>query len=262
VARRQTIIAALACFAAPAFAWGPTGHRTIGAIATPYLSVQTRAGMQALIGPEGVAEASTWADFMRADPAEFWQKTAGPWHYVTVPDGKSYAQAGAPPQGDAVTALARFAATVRDPAAALADRQLALRFIIHIVGDLHQPLHAGNGQDRGGNDVKVTLQGRETNLHAVWDSGLIDLDPLSYSERARWLAARITPAQAKAWTTADPQVWIAESQAARASTYRANPDLRYEYVFQTKPLLDDRLSQAGVRTAAYLNWLFAGAKDK
>ncbi|WP_207791574.1 S1/P1 nuclease [Sandaracinobacteroides saxicola] len=250
----------------PAAAWSGMGHRVSGMIAERYLDSRARAGVKAILGVESAAEASTWADFMRSDPSEFWQKTASPWHYVTVPDGKTYAEVGAPPEGDSVTALQRFSATVRDRNAPLADRQLALRFIIHIVGDLHQPLHVGNGRDRGGNDVRVEFFRKPTNLHAVWDDDLVENEGLSFSEKAKWLSEKITPAQAKAWQTADPLVWIAESQALRDATYPPPmpnaapgtvPNLRFDYVFQHQGTVNLRLSQAGVRIAAYLNQLFA-----
>ena len=258
--RKIALLVAVALAASqptPALAWGKTGHRVTGAIADHYLSQRTRAGVEAILGNETLAEASIWPDFMRADASPFWQRTANPWHYVTVPTGHSYLDVGAPPEGDAVTALAHFASIVRDQKASLSDRQLALRFIIHLVGDLHQPLHAGNGTDRGGNDVAVTFFGQPTNLHAVWDSGMIDQEQLSFTETANWLNARITPELAAQWNNPNPQVWIAESTKLRDQIYPTSPAITSPYVFKHKAQLDLRLEQGGVRLAAYLNWLFA-----
>ena len=103
-----------------------------------------------------------------------------------------------------MSALARFTHTVRDPNASREQKALALEYILHIVGDVHQPLHAGNGDDRGGNDVKVRWFGDETNLHSVWDSKLIDSRNLSYTEYARWLGRDIDPSETIAWWTAPP----------------------------------------------------------
>lgn len=263
------ILAPLACLAlafspAPALAWGKIGHRVIGAIAQHHLSPQAAAGVKRILGVETLAEASTWPDFMRSDQSDFWQHQASPWHYVTVPQGKTYAQTGAPPEGDAVTALRRFSATIRDPKAAPADKQLALRFIAHLVGDLQQPLHAGNGTDKGGNDVQVTFAGKPTNLHAVWDSALVDEEQLSYSEMADWLGARITPGNVKAWSSIDPTVWIAESASLRDHIYPAKGEtnLSFRYTFEHTAEMELRLEQGGVRLAAYLNRLFATAKRR
>jgi hypothetical protein len=256
-------LAVVALLPAPAFAWGKTGHRVIGAIAERMVGHRARGGVRAILGSESIAEASAWPDFERSDPDAFWQKEAGPYHYVTVPAGKTYDVGAAPPEGDAVTALKRFTATVRDRNAPLADRQLALRFIIHIVGDLHQPLHVGNGTDKGGNDVKVIFQREPTNLHAVWDSGLIDQEQLSYTEMANWLRARITRADRRDWRTADPLVWIGESAAIRDRIYpppapAGEPiKLGFDYIYAWTPTRDLRLEQGGVRLAAYLDWVFA-----
>ncbi len=258
------LVLALVLSPAPALAWGKTGHRVIGAIATRLVSGHTRREVRRILGVEGIAEASTWPDFERANPDPFWQKEASPFHYVTVPAGKTYAEVGAPPEGDAVTALARFAKTVRDPAASRDDKALALRFIIHIVGDLHQPLHAGNGTDKGGNDVKVIFNREPSNLHAVWDSGLIDQDQLSYTELAAWLLPRITREQRRDWRVTDPRVWIGESATLRDRVYPAPSTdgqpvkLGFDYVYAWTAARDLRLEQGGVRLAAYLDALFAG----
>lgn len=240
----------------PAAAWGAIGHRITGAIADENLSGVARAQVRLLLGEEDLAEAATWPDDMKSDPSEFWQKKASPWHYVTVREGDAYKPSDAPPEGDALTALPRFAATLRDPKASLDDKRLALRFIVHIIGDLHQPLHAGGGNDRGGNDVKVTWFGKETNLHSVWDSGMIEQRSLSYSEYAHWLSRKITPQQVVSWNVRDPLVWTAESIALRKTIYPANPSISWDYAYQHRAEIDDRLKRAGVRIAAYLNWIF------
>ena len=136
-------------------------------------------------------------------------------------------------------------------------KSVAFMLIAHYVGDLHQPLHVGNGTDRGGNDVKVTWFGRATNLHAVWDSDLIDQEQLSFTEWARWLSARRTPEQTRQWSDPNPATWIAESAALRPTLYPLKPELGYSYAWQHKALVEGRLGQAGVRLAAYLNALFA-----
>ena len=205
-----------------------------------------------------MAEASTWPDFMRSDESEFWHKESPNFHFVTVPAGKTYAEVGPPPEGDALTALDKYSRIARDKDAALADRQLALRLVIHIVEDLHQPLHCGNGTDRGGNQVTVTFMDVPTNLHSVWDERMIDAELLSHSEWAEWLGRRITPALAREWMAAGPLDWVAESVALRDTLYPADAGLSYPYVYRHKRDLDRRLQQGGVRLANYLNTLFAG----
>lgn len=249
------LTALLSLPAAPALAWGQTGHRVTGTIAEQHLSGLARARIRMILGDESLAEASTWADEMRSDPATFWQKTANPWHYVTVPVGRNYAQVGAPPEGDAASALKRFTATLHSPNASREEKQLALRFTVHIIGDLHQPLHAGNGTDKGGNDVKVTFFGENSNLHSVWDSGIVDRQNLSYSEYADRLNRRIHPQEVVTWWQADPAVWIAESTKLRDGLYPTTGSLSWDYAYKHLPTVEMRLQQAGIRMAAYLNQL-------
>jgi hypothetical protein len=133
---------------------------------------------------------------------------------------------------------------------------LALRFTLHIIGDLHQPLHAGNGNDRGGNDIRVTFFREATNLHAVWDSGMIDRRQLSYTEFTAFLTRRITPTLHRQWSEPDALVWIAESAAIRDTIYPASNELSWDYAYQHRETVDTRLMQGGVRMAAYLNALW------
>jgi hypothetical protein len=266
---------ALALVPAPALAWGKTGHRVVAAIADTQLSGLARAHIREILnGGESLDEAANWPDEMRSDLAAFWQKTATPWHYVTL-DGITYDHA--PAQGDALEALDRFTRTLKDPNASLADKQLALRFVVHLVGDLHQPLHVGKCCDKGGNDVKVTWFGKPTNLHAVWDSALVDDEQLSFTELAAKLERHIDSRDVIAWWDINPRDWISESAQYRDTLYptaedkpRAPadkkikvppvPDLSYSYVYKFTPLMEQRLSQAGVRLAAYLNAIYAAPR--
>ena len=258
----------------PAFAWGKTGHRVVAAIADTQLSGLARSHIREILGlGESLDEAATWPDDMRSAPDAFWQKTATPWHYVTL-NGVIYDHA--PSEGDALEALGHFRATLQDPNGSLADKQLALRFIVHLVGDLHQPLHVGKCCDRGGNDVKVSWFGKPTNLHAVWDSQLVDEEQYSFTELAAKLERHIAPQDVLKWWDINPRDWISESAEIRDTLYPTArdmpkpvkgkkakkgqpilPDLSYFYVYKFTPVMERRLSQGGVRLAAYLNAIFA-----
>lgn len=138
--KKYVLLLYLACFVSSpghAFAWGQTGHRVIGQIAEENLSGRSRAEIELILDGEGLAEASTFADEERSNPSPFWQKDAPPWHYVTIPQGRTYDEMNAPPEGDAVTALQRFSSVVRNKGSSKAEKAVALRILIHIVGDLH-----------------------------------------------------------------------------------------------------------------------------
>ena len=271
---RLSILAALSAAAAlassPALAWGKTGHRVVAAIADKQLSGLARAHVEQILGPgESLDEAANWPDWMRSDPAPFWQKSSTPWHYVTL-NGVIYDHA--PSEGDALEALGRFTKTLQDPKASLADRQLALRFIVHLVGDLHQPLHVGKCCDKGGNDVKVKWFGRDLNLHSVWDSAMVDEEQLSFTEFAAKLDRHTSRQDIIDWWDINPRDWVSESAQIRETIYPpppkaaqkgkkakgpAVPELSYPYIYKFTPVMERRLSQGGVRLAAYLNAIFA-----
>ncbi|MCV6625128.1 MAG: S1/P1 nuclease [Cellvibrionaceae bacterium] len=236
-------------FSLQALAWGKQGHRISSAIAEPYLSPEAKAMVSEILGVETIAEASTWPDFMRSNPDTFWQRQSPRLHYVTIPIDKLKPNK----KGDAFSGLKDFRANTLDKTLPLEKRQLALRFAIHIITDLHQPLHAGNGKDRGANDIKVKFFGQDSNLHRVWDTQLIDHEKLSYSEWASWLLPRISEQQAKDWCVTEPMVWALESRNLHDKIYPGRKNLSWQYVYKSRKILRLRLQQGGVRLACYLN---------
>jgi hypothetical protein len=113
--------------------------------------------LQNYVSNQDLAEISTYADEIRSNESEYWQKTSTPWHYVNIHKGKTYKQEGAPPKGDAVTALTKFKEHLKNPKTSIIDKQLALKFIVHIIGALHQPFHTGISEDHGGGNIKVNF---------------------------------------------------------------------------------------------------------
>ena len=241
-----------------ASAYGPTGHRVIAELASRHLTPAAEAAVKELLGNEFMAEAATWPDEMRSNPDAYWRKESQPYHYVNLPDGVTYEDSVKNPAGDALTALAAFSDQVKDKSLPLKDRQLALRFIIHIVGDLHQPLHAGRAEDWGGNRIEVVWFEEMSNLHKVWDEDLIDYKLLSSSEWVRFLEPKITDEQITEWQKAQPIDWLRELIALRGDIYDVgNAIFSYDYVYKYTPVIKSQLSKGGIRLAGYLNALFA-----
>ncbi|MEE4246806.1 MAG: S1/P1 nuclease, partial [Kangiellaceae bacterium] len=205
---------------------------------------------------ESLAEISNYIDEQRSNPSNFWQKTASPWHYVTVAKGKTYSSNTVTSKGDAITALAHYTNILKDKSNTKERRSLALKFIVHLIADLHQPLHVGNGTDSGGNKIRVKFFGRPTNLHRIWDSGLIDREQLSYTEWSNWLTRKIDGKTYQQWANIDPMVWIEESATLRDQLYPKKKNLSWDYRYKHIDSLKLRLSQAGVRIAVYLNSIF------
>jgi hypothetical protein len=258
-----TILAAF-CLPASAFCWGVEGHALVARIALAQLSAKVRAKVDAILGPGAtVVSISSWPDTIRRERPE-----TAPWHFVDIPiDQPHLDMARDCPKGDCVIqAIARFRAALKNPATPPAERKEALMFLVHFVGDMHQPLHCSDNQDKGGNDVKVTLgDRRQTNLHSAWDTGMLtrmgkedDLFPALLKEARK---------NRKKWSQGTVESWAEEShQLAIDITYGKLPvkpvagtpnttpiplDAAYEQA--ADPVIRVQIEKAGDRLARVLN---------
>lgn len=238
-------------FSTEVFAWGSIGHRIVGKVAHNHLTPQTKKALQKILGIESLAIVANWPDFIKSDKA--WNH-ASVWHYVTIPDGKTYETIEKNPQGDAIEAIGRFQAVLKNKKSTLEEKQQAIKFLTHLVGDIHQPLHVGKENDRGGNNVKVKWFNEETNLHHVWDESLVEFQKLSYTEYVEMID-HATPVEIKKWQADDIAVWVKEDMEARPLVYDLGEDakLSYDYNFKVIKLLNERLLKAGIRLAKILN---------
>lgn len=248
-------LAALLFCGAPGRAWGPLGHRAVAHIAEAHLSPEARAEVRAILGRESLADASMWPDEVRRTPE--WKHSA-PWHFVDFADHETYATAAKNPDGDVVVALTTMRKILADRHRSREERRVALRFIAHFVGDVHQPLHVGRVEDRGGNDIEVLWFGEPTNLHRVWDQGLLGPSRLSSRELARLLLLWPSRKNVATWQRDDLATWVAESHALRPRVYRlgggiGKPRLGWAYMVRLQPVAEHRLLQAGIRLAGWLN---------
>ena len=238
-----------------ALAWGQTGHRAVGLIAERHAAPATLRALRALMGDESLARASTWPDEKRSD-AVWTAANPDAWrdHFINAePEGTLAASRDAQPR-NIWTALERWEAVLADPSQPAEARRDAVRWLAHLVGDAHQPLHAGRESDRGGNTVDVRWFGTATNLHALWDEHLIAHTALSYTELVAFID-HPSPAEVAAWRAGTAADWLAESRALLPALYEvgepANP--AYAYHFAHWPTVERRLVQAGVRLAATLD---------
>jgi len=264
------------------FAWGGTGHRVTGRIAHDHLSAAARVRVEEVLGGAHLDQVTVWADFVRAESS--WG-FASSWHYTTVPDdtqpGEVLADASLTPEVDDVLEAIEFLIAVLEGGAEeteafsriLTDAEAslyagtvegtALALLSHFVGDLHQPLHVGNGDDRGGNSITVKWFGEEKNLHSVWDSGMIEREGLSYSELSEFLEREFV-GDAELWSQGEAVDWALESKLLRQQEVyvwgqgRSNnlPDLSWQYQHDKIPTVKKRLFQAGVRLALLLNNIY------
>jgi len=236
------------------FGWGQTGHRVIGKIAENHLTAKAKKGLQKIMGHESLAEASTWMDEIRSDEKYNYAKT---WHYVTVPEGKDYATAEHEEKGDIYEAIGRMTALLKSDTATKIQKVEAVRMLTHLVGDIHQPLHVGNGQDRGGNNVKIKWFFDDSNLHRIWDSGIIDEKKMSYSEIAE-IVDHPVDANKDVLRSTDLDLWVKEAVELRPQIYAIGEKeyLSYEYMHENWGTVKTQLYKSGLRLAEILNDIY------
>lgn len=245
--------------------WGFLGHKTIGQIAETHLTPQAKASVQALLGNQNLADVASWADEVRgSDPA--YRRTAS-WHFINVPPGLTFEQfkdqVSNSDKPNVYTALLDQENILKNPASTADQKIVALKFIVHFVGDIHQPMHVSRAEDKGGNTIQVNFLGHSTNLHSLWDTGLLEHD----ANDAATLAAKYdhpTEAQIKKWQN-DPQIrWAWESYQISGKLYEDidamnSRSLDESYYNDHISIVRQRIEQAGIRLAGLLNTLFAQA---
>lgn len=251
------------------FGWGAIGHRTTALIAESYLTPQAKAAVTSMLNGQRLVDVVTWADSVRAQTE--WHHTA-PYHFQNIANIHeevglnmvigATADAGTPQPG-VLEAILTSEKLLQSSATSASDKQTALKFLIHFIGDLHQPLHTGRKQDFGGNAIALTWNGKETNLHRLWDSDIIseriaELSPAEGMDPAvvygRYLVSQFDSKDVPAERLNNVSIWYQESLAVQTQaydeTYKADPSA---YYVKAKPAIDARVYLAGRRMADTLN---------
>jgi hypothetical protein len=264
-----------------AHAWGYKGHEVVAAIARFYLTPSARSKVDAILASDGdkltapdMLGRATWADAWRSAG----HRETAEWHFADVeldhPDlgaacfdftaAAGQASAG-PAQDCVVNKVNQFEAELANPRTPQPERVLALKYLLHFVGDLHQPLHASDNHDKGGNCVRLALGGpRTVNLHSYWDTVIVDTlgdDPQQIADRLR---STISPTEKAQWEKGDPRAWALESFQAAKTAYSLNSPAGCDpnsapvsvsagYERAAKLVAVRQLERAGVRLALLLN---------
>ena len=283
------LLPAVFALSAPAFAWGPEGHRVVGDIASRYLNATAQEQVSELLkddrlaagepsGRRTLGEIANWADEIK----DFeWGKRRASWHYDDISlcgtaDDAGYCRSGR----CASVQLARHIEVLGDPRARPRARNEALKWVVHLTGDIHQPLHAANRGDRGGNLVQVSFFGERDNppygslnLHALWDVRLLSRLTAERGGERALISAPISGGDRRAWERGSISVWVAESHAlARDRVYAPLPvavscgkriagvvALGESYYAGAAPVVDLQIRKAGVRLARVLNDVLGNA---
>jgi hypothetical protein len=269
----------------PAVAWGDEGHQVVALVAQSFLDPAVRKKVNALLAADtdpltahNIAAAATWADKLRDSNENGARQRTRQWHFVdieiadpnidkacfghpVIPSG-TLASNG-PAEDCVVDKIEQFAAELTNPSTAPEEQIAALKFVLHFVGDVHQPLHSSDDHDRGGNSKRVSASGfKAGNLHHFWDTEFVDQLGPSADAIASDLIESITADQAKAWSQGSPSDWALESfQVAKDDAYGQLPDpgsrksyrLSDDYISAATTDVAAQLSKAGVRLAFVLN---------
>jgi len=253
----------LLCLAAPGVAhgWGPEGHRAAAEISSERLCVAAREEIGRILDGTTLAEAALWPDRIRGETR--WRHTRD-WHYINIEDDVAFDELreGEPGHGQLLRAIRSNLALLGEPRLPRARQQEALSFVVHLVADLHQPLHVGRAEDRGGNRIDVSFGERKLNLHRLWDGVLLRSSGLGWRDYRRSLAPLVALG-ADDWTGGELEDWAEESRRLRPWVYdfdarRRVPQISKRYAETGRQLSALRIAQAGVRTAWLLNGLWCG----
>ena len=255
---RRAAVLAMVLGARLLFGWGNEGHRMVVRIAGGMLTPAARAEVARVLAPgESLAALASWADEVRPS-----RKETEPWHFIDIPIDSTGLdmKRDCPPEGCVISKISEFRRLWTDPAASPASRREALLFLVHFVGDMHQPLHCANHDDKGGNEVPVVFLGEATNLHSLWDSGLLKRMP-DEDRLLEIISAVLTPERAAEWSRGTVEEWAGESfRLAQMVVYGYLPpatagavSLGEGYQRAAEPIVRDQIAKAGARLAAILN---------
>jgi len=248
-------------FPSVSYAWGTTGHRVIAEIAERNLDKRTKKEIGKLLDNQCMAYWANWADFIKSDTTGRWDHTHI-WHFVNAPSNLSRENyiltVKSIPQENLYSQIPYLEKILKDKAYNKDQKKEALIFLIHLIGDMHQPMHVGREEDLGGNKITVTWFGQQTNLHRLWDSTLIDYEKYSYTEYATVLNV-VDNDKKREMQSGTMDDWFFDSYCIANQVYglsKSGDELSYGYNYKVRAIVDEQLLKAGLRLAKYLNDLF------
>ena len=242
----------------PAYPWGAEGHSLVARLAAAHLPPAATAKVQVILGPGvSMASVSSWADQVRNQ-----RRATGPWHFIDIPINKPHLDMtrDCPKEGCVISKIEEFEKVLADPALTPEQKKEPLMLLIHFIGDMHQPLHCSDNKDRGGNDVRFDFFGRPSNLHSVWDGGMLGRLPAEDIEFAEF-SKELSNSRAKKWGKGTVRDWAEQSHKIGVkSVYGKLPKgqdgtvkITPEYEKMADSIVREQIERAGARLAATLN---------
>jgi hypothetical protein len=260
--KKLTITGCLMLVSTLFLSFGFIGHKSVGKIAEDSLTPKAKAAVKDLLGNETLAGVSTWADEVRSQPE---YKSTASWHFLNLPLGLSYEefvqQVESMNNGNVYSALIKAEHDLMNPSISKEKKIEALKFVVHFVGDMHQPMHISRAEDKGGNTIQLNYNGKGTNLHSLWDSKLIETQGFTLEQIAT--SKKPTTKQITKWQKGSQLSWAWESYQISSKLYAEvdamkSRSINEEYYKKHMPVINQRIQQAGYRLAAVLNEVFKG----
>lgn len=237
-------------------AWGQKGHDVTAYIAEQHLTPAAKAAVDSIFEGKSIVYWASWLDNASHTPEYAYTKT---WHYSNVDEGVRYEEAPVNPAGNSVLAVKAQVETLSNPATSFEDMQLALKILVHVAGDMHQPMHMGHATDLGGNRVMVKFHGKDTNLHSVWDAAIPEAAHKWGFMEWQQMIDRATPEQEKTIISGTVDDWAKETLPIASKIYATMPDgtdIGYNEVADWTEVVDQQLLRGGLRLAHLLNTIF------
>lgn len=238
------------------FAWGQKGHDITCAVAREHLTKKAAKKIDQILDGKSIVYWSSWMDNASHTPEFAYTKT---WHYKNIDADEAYETAYQEPAGDVLTAIEAQIAALKSGTLNKEAQALALKMLVHFVGDLHCPMHMAHRSDRGGNSHQVQFFNQSRNLHSIWDSGIIDnARKWTYTEWAQEIDT-VNKKEIEAIVAGTPAQWGKETFEIATRIYEGTPKgskLSYDYVNEWSPVVEQQLLAGGLRLAKILNEIF------
>lgn len=237
-------------------AWGQKGHDVVAYIAEQHLTPTTKVVVDSILNGQSMVYWSNWLDNASHTPKYAYTKT---WHYKNIDAGVKYDEAPIHPQGDVITGIQQQLEVLKFDKSTKQESALALKILIHLVGDMHQPMHMGHKSDLGGNKWVVKYFNRDNNLHSVWDSSLVEsAHKWSYTEW-QYQIDRVSEDLQLQLIEGDIVDWAKETHEIATEVYDKTPqnhNISYDYIAEWTPTIEIQLLRGGLRLAHILNSLY------
>ena len=254
--KRFLILLLALCATVESFGWGQKGHDIVAYIAECNLTPRAYRKVVATLDGHSPVYYANWLDNASHTPEYAYTKT---WHYANVDEGNTFATQPRNTKGDVVGAVEEIVEKLKSGKLSHEEENINLRMLIHLVGDMHCPLHAGRLTDRGGNNVKVKYFGKSKKLHSVWDSELVEsAHRWGYTEWQREID-RASKAEKREIAVGSPTDWFVQTHTTTVEVYKQTPEgasLSYDYVARFTPIVEEQLLRGGIRLAHLLNEIY------